>query len=328
MYKVNILASDQGLFSTVFGPFEMLIQAGVFWNALVGKPANPYFDVNITSVDGIEINGLNGSKIQPHRKINNSDQYDLIIVPSEGININPESTAFSQRVDYLKNMHNKGAVIASICTGAFLLASTGLLKNKVATTHWALEYEFKRLFPEVDLNTNLLIADNDKVITAGGVSADQDLSMHLISRYCGQEVALQTARCTLTNVSTREQSPFKSFIINKNHGDQQIVACQTYIEKHLNDNFSVSELSEKFSMVTRTLNRRFKQATGYTVVNYIQQLKVEKAKQILEREKVSFDEIAHRLGYENVSYCRRLFKQYVGLSPKEYRQAFYRNSQL
>ena len=326
MVKVNILASENALFSTVFVPFDMLIQAGVFWNAIFAQQATPYFDVSISSVDGKEITGLSGARIKPHHTIMNDDQFDLIIVPSEGMNINANSRSFQQRVDYLKRMHDKGAVVASVCTGAFLVAATGLLHNKVATTHWAMAQEFTRLFPEVKLNTDLLIADNNEIITAAGVSADQDLSMHIIARFCGQEVALQTARCTLVDLSVRDQTQFKTFVVAKNHGDQEILKCQTYIEDHLSKDISVALLSEKFAMGPRTLNRRFKQATSHSMISYVQQLKVEKAKNILERESISFDEIAHSLGYENVSFFRRLFKKNVGLSPKEYRRAFFRST--
>jgi len=325
MVKVNILVSENALFSTVFVPFDMLIQAGVFWNAIFSQQATPYFDVSISSVDGKEITGLSGARIKPHHTITNDDQYDLVIVPSEGMNINSNSRSFQQRVDYLKRMHDKGAVVASVCTGAFLVAATGLLHNKIATTHWAMAQEFTSLFPEVKLNTDLLIADNNEIVTAAGVSADQDLSMHIITRFCGQEVALQTARCTLVDLSIRDQTQFKTFVVEKNHSDQEILKCQMYIEDHLDKEISVALLSEKFAMGPRTLNRRFKQATSHSVISYVQQLKVEKAKYILERESISFDEVAHSLGYENVSFFRRLFKKNVGLSPKEYRRAFYRN---
>jgi len=326
MFKVTILANENALFSTVFGPFDMLIQAGVFWNMILGKEATPYFDVYISSVDGKEITGLSGAKIRPHCKIQSDDQYDLVIVPSEGMNINPQSQSFQSRVDYLKKMHDNGTVIASVCTGAFLVAATGLLDNKVATTHWAAAREFKRLFPKVKLNTDLLVADNHEIITAGGVSADQDLCMQLISRFCGHDVAIQTARCTLVDLSAREQTQFKTFVVEKNHDDQEILKCQTYIENNLGENISISKLSEKFSISQRTLNRRFKQATSHSVISYVQQLRVEKAKFILERENISFDQLAHDLGYENASFFRKLFKQHVGLSPKDYRRGFFLSS--
>ena len=305
----------------------MLIQAGVFWNAIFKEPMTPYFDVKISSVDGKVLCGPGGAKLQPHRKIQKRDRFDLVIVPSEGMRVDPSTPSFRKRVQYLNHMYEKGATIASVCTGAFLVAATGLLDGKVATTHWALAGEFTRLYPNVDLDTDLMIADNHRIVTAGGVSADQDLCMHLIDRLCGHEVALQTARCTLVSVASRQQQSFKTFVVEKNHGDREILACQYFIEQHLSDELTVNGLSQRFAMGTRTLNRRFKQATGFSVINYIQRLRVEKARHILEREYVAFEEVAHQLGYDNVSFFRRLFKQQVGLSPKEYRKAYYRESE-
>lgn len=324
MYKVNILTSENALFSTVFGPYDMLLQAGVFWNLINKKQPTPLFEVDISSIDGKEICGMAGAKIIPHKKADRKDQYDIILIPSEGMNIDPANESFSKRVEYINEMHSKGAVIASICTGAFLIASTGLLNDKTATTHWAFEQIFKSYYPKVKIRTDLLIADNDQIITAGGVTADQDLCMHIISRFCGHEIAIQTARCTLIDRTSREQKPYRTFAVEKNHGDDQILKCQNYIDKNLIKDVSIEELSRIISTSDRTFIRRFKAATGHSLVNYIQQLKIEKSKYILERDNVSFDEISHDLGYENVSFFRRLFKKNVGITPKEYKRMFYK----
>lgn len=322
MIKANILAGENTLLSTVFSPYDLLTQAGIFWNSLIDTPTTPMFDIKISSVDAREITGLNGAKIQPQRAIDYNDELDLIIVPSEGMHIQINSDSFQQRAAYLKAMHAKGTVLASVCTGAFLIAATGILNNKLATTHWALAEQFVALFPEVTLNTDLLIADQQDVITSGGVSADQDLGMHLIKRFCGLEAAMQSSRCTLIPVSSRSQNPYKTFIVNKKHSDQNILKCQQYIEDNLNQPLSIDLLSALFLISQRTLNRRFKQATGKTVIHYIQHLRIEKAKRILECETHSFDSIANQLGYENISFFRRLFKKQVGITPKEYRKIF------
>ena len=115
------------------------------------------------------------------------------------------------------------------------------------------------------------------------------------------------------------------FIVEKQHGDQEILKCQAFIEKHLDEEISVAQLAEKFAIGKRTLNRRFRQATNHSVISYVQKLRIEQAKHILERKSISFDQLAHSLGYENVSFFRKLFKQHVGLTPKEYRRAFFRN---
>ncbi len=320
--KANIMTGEHTLLSTVFGPYEMLLQAGVFWNALAGEPADQKFDVRISGSGNGQVSGLAGATAAVHCEINLNDRFDLVLVPSEGMVIHPESESFKRRVDYLKTMHDRGSVIASVCTGAFLVAAAGLLDDKPATTHWALETQFSSWYPKVKLNTELIIADNQSVVTSGGVNADQDLSMHLIKKFCGQETLLQTARCNLVNPIQRSQAPYKAFFVKKNHGDEAILQCQNLIESQISSDLGVSFLAQQLSIGTRTLNRRFKEATGYSVNNYIQMLRVERAKQELERKNISFEVIANELGYENVSFFRRLFKKVVGISPKEYRKMF------
>lgn len=324
--SVNILVSENALFSTVFGPYDMFIQAGIFWNLIHDQPITPHFNVCITAVSDKEVCGLYGAKIRPHRKISKSDSFDLLIVPSEGMDIQPETESFKRRVAYIKTMHEKGTIVASICTGAFLLAATGLLNGKKATTHWALEQKFRQSFPEVDLDTNLLIAEEQNLLTAGGVTADQDLCMRLIEKCCSKEVALQTAKCTLVDLQNKTQSRFKSFVVSKTHGDTDILKCQQYIEENLHRNFGSEVLAKRANLTTRTLNRRFRKATNYSINNYVQSLKVEKAKQMLETQTTSFDHVANVLGYENVSFFRRLFKKQVGSTPKEYRHLFSRTN--
>ena len=259
----------------------------------------------------------------PQKRISNRDQFDIIIVPSEGMAIQLQSESFIKRVNYIKKMHKKGSLIASVCTGAFLLASAGLLDGKVATTHWAMEKLFKREFPKVKLDTNLILADAGKILTSGGVSADSDLAMELITKFCGNELAYQSSRCTLVSQKKRTQKQFKTYFFEKDHRDKEVLQCQRHIKENLSSNLSVELIAKKFSFSTRNLNRRFQAALGVSVLRYIQHTKVEEAKLMLVRENVSFDEITHRLGYENVSFFRKLFKNLVGLTPKEYEKNFY-----
>jgi len=323
MYRVNILASENSVFSTVCGPMEIFLQAGVFWNHINAETYDQKFIVKLTTFDGKPITNMTGATLTPHLGIQASDKYDLLLIPSEGLQINNDAEQYQIRIEYIKEMFEKGTLIASACTGAFLLGEAGILNGKTATTHWAMAKQFKSDFPDVNLNTDLLIADSGNVITSGGVTADLDLSMYIIKKLCGPEIALQTTRCTLVSFSHKEQKEFKTFIAEKQHGDETILKCQNYIEKKLSIDLTISELAKKFGLSTRTFNRRFKSATDETAVQYIQKLKLEKAKWFLEQENSSFESIAIRLGYENISYFRRMFKKYTGLSPKEYRGRYF-----
>ncbi len=320
--KVNILLSENALYSTVFNIYDMLSQAGVFWNYLIGEKPEPKFKVTISSIDKEAVTNTTKATILPHRKISNRDRFDIIIVPSEGMSIDLDTESFIQRSKYLKRMHDRGAMIASVCTGAFLLAKAGLLDGKIATTHWAIEKNFKKNFPHVKLDTNLILADAGQVITSGGVSADSDLAMELIKRYYGKEMAYQSAKCTLVSLEQRTQKQYKTYIFEQDHDDKEVLRCQNYIKKNINSELSVKHIAEKFSFSERNLNRRFNTAAGMSVLRYIQYIKIEEAKLMIMREECSFDEISFRLGYENTSFFRKLFKNIVGLTPKEYEKNF------
>jgi transcriptional regulator GlxA family with amidase domain len=179
------------------------------------------------------------------------------------------------------------------------LAATGLLDGKTATTHWGVAKIFKESFPKVNLRTDLMVVDEGRIFCGGGMTADLNLSLYLINKYCGREVA------------------------EKNHNDSKILKAQEWIERNFTQNISIEILAKKVEMSTRNFNRRFKTATGETVVKYLQQVRIEAAKKELEDVKLSFDAISVHVGYENVSFFRRIFKQATGLSPAKYREKFF-----
>ncbi|WP_028865887.1 GlxA family transcriptional regulator [Psychromonas aquimarina] len=324
MKQVVILASEHCLFSSVGGPMDIFLQAGRLWNGIVGETPSPYFDVKIVTLDGQSVMATNQVVITPHCSVDEIENTDLILIPSQGFNFRNQDDAFFKKVHWLKKCYERGADLASMCTGAFTLAATGLLDGKSATTHWGVAEEFKKAFPKVILRTDLMVTDEGRLFCSGGVTADLNLSLFLINKYCGKEVALQTSRCTLIDLGRIAQQPFTMFIPEKNHLDAQILKVQEWMEDNFNHNLANETLAQKVDMSTRNFNRRFKAATGTTVVNYVQLLRTEKAKKELEDGRKSFDEISYNVGYENVSFFRRLFKKHTGLSPKEYQQKFFR----
>jgi transcriptional regulator GlxA family with amidase domain len=203
------------------------------------------------------------------------------------------------------------------------LAATGLLDGKTATTHWGVAKIFKESFPKVNLRTDLMVVDEGRIFCGGGMTADLNLSLYLINKYCGREVALQCSRCTLVDLGYLSQLPFTVYVPEKNHNDSKILKAQEWIERNFTQNISIEILAKKVEMSTRNFNRRFKTATGETVVKYLQQVRIEAAKKELEDVKLSFDAISVHVGYENVSFFRRIFKQATGLSPAKYREKFF-----
>lgn len=322
MHKVVILGSSNATYSSIMGPMDMFLQAGVLWNGIMGEDLTPQFSVKLVSLDGKPLKNHSGVTVKPHCSTQDIDEVDLVIIPSEGFQIDVSNKDFQHRVKWVKSAYENGAMLASSCTGAFLIAETGLLDYKSATTHWGLSKIFRQHFPKVELKEDLVVVDEGRILTAGGVTADLNLSIYLINKLCGREVAMQTSRCTLVDINKNHQSPHISFMIEKNHGDSDIFDSQNYIEKHFHDNLSIPLLAKKLRMSERNYNRRFKEATGETAISYIQKLRVEQAKKLLESRKVSFDEISYKVGYENTSYFRKLFKKNTGLSPNEYKKKF------
>ncbi|MFT5259644.1 MAG: transcriptional regulator GlxA family with amidase domain [Saprospiraceae bacterium] len=321
--KVIILASENCLFSSVGGPMDIFMQAGMLWNGILGIKPSPYFEVKIATLDGQPVMATNQVSVTPHCSIDEVDHADLVLIPSQGFQFGIQDQKFFKRVEWLKKCYKNGADLASVCTGAFTLAATGLLDGKTATTHWGVAQAFKSAFPKIDLRTDLMVTDEGRLFCGGGMTADLNLSIYLINKYCGREVALQCSRCTLVNLDRLSQLPFSIFLPEKNHQDSEILKIQQWIESNFSHRFSIQTLANKADMSPRNFNRRFKVATGETAVKYLQLVRIEAAKKELENSRRSFDEISFNVGYENVSFFRRIFKQGTGLTPAAYQERFF-----
>ena len=324
MKKVIILAAEHSLLSSVAGPMDVFLQTGRLWNGIVGIEPSPYFDVKIATLDGKPVMSSSNVLITPHCSVDEVDHVDLVVIPSQANFYGIRDEAFYKRVEWLKECHLRGADLASLCTGAFTLAATGLLDEKTATTHWGVAKDFKELHPNVKLRTDLMVTDEGNLFCGGGMTADFNLSMYLINKYCGREIALQCSRCTLIDLDRLSQSTFSVFLPEKNHKDATVLKVQEWIEEHYNEKLSIELLSKEVGMSPRNLNRRFKIATGETIVKYIQLVRIEVAKKALEDGNRSFDDISYHVGYENVSFFRRIFKQNTGLSPANYQKKFFK----
>ena len=222
----------------------------------------------------------------------------------------------------LGDLHKQGAMLASVCSGAFLLAQSGLLEGRRATTHWRHATLFRDRFPGVIVDTDQLLVDLGDVVTAGGVMAWTDLTLHLISRYGGRKLMLDIARMFVLDPLDREQRYYVSFVPNFSHADQQIAQVQQALQADIQTPHSVADLASRASMSERSFLRRFKQATGKTPVAYLQLLRVEAARSRLELTRDSFDKISRDVGYNDSAAFRRLFKRVLGLTPSDYRRRF------
>ncbi len=224
---------------------------------------------------------------------------------------------------WLRERHGEGAVLASVCGGAFLLAETGLLAGRSATTHWAYADAFAERFPEVDLDPDRLIIDGGDILSAGGLMSWTDLGLKLVDRFLGPVVMAATARMMLVDPPGREQRYYSGFSPRLSHGDAAILKVQHFLQRQEGKEARLATLAEEAGLEERTLLRRFQRATGLTTTEYAQRLRVAKAQELLQFGRLPVERISWEVGYSDVGAFRKIFHRIVGLTPGEYRQRFH-----
>jgi len=246
---------------------------------------------------------------------------DLVVISS--VRRNPMLEAeWAGAIDWLKRMRVQEAHLASVCTGAFLLAATGLLDGREATTHWGAVDLFRALYPRVRLMPRRIVTESGNLFCSGGTQAAIDLSLYLVRRYAGAVVAEECARALVHDLWRDSQAPYVAFNFQRNHGDSAILAAQAIIEAEHGADIGVDDLAARVGLSFRTFERRFKAATGDKPLAYIQRVRVEAAKEHLARGNETFEEITAAVGYEDASSFRRLFTRLTGISPGQYRMRF------
>lgn len=231
----------------------------------------------------------------------------------------PEATA------WLREQYQQGALIASVCTGSLLLAEAGLLDDQEATTHWGSTPIFRQCYPSVQLKPEKVLSLSGmehRVITAGGASSWEELALYLITRYCGAEEANRTAKVFLLGDRSAGQLPFASMTRPRSHDDAIIDNCQAWIAENYDRRNPVAQMVTYSGLTERTFKRRFRSATGYSPIEYVQTLRIEEAKQLLESTTSATDQIAINVGYDDPTTFRRLFKRMTGVTPAKYRRRF------
>jgi transcriptional regulator GlxA family with amidase domain len=223
---------------------------------------------------------------------------------------------------WLRQMHARGVIIAAVCGGVFILARTGLLKGRQATTHWALHASFAREFPDILVETDYMVIDYGDVLTAGGVLAWADLGLRIVERLLGPAVMLETAHYMNVDPPGRQQRFYSEFDPRLKHGDHAIVKAQQFLAGNRECPVSVAELAAHACLEPRTFLRRFSKATGMKPMEYQQQIRISRAREMLELTRFGVEEIAGKIGYEDLKNFRRVFKRIVGLSPSDYRRRF------
>lgn len=261
--------------------------------------------------------------VKPDIKISDIKRTDLIVIPSTKIRAYEKAGKGNQLlIDWIGKQYKAGAEIASICTGGFILASTGLLDGKTCSTHWASTNDFRAKFPKVNLQTEKLITDENGIYTNGGGYSFLNFMIYLIEKYYGRETAIYCSKIFQIEMDRSDQLVFSIFTGQKQHGDEIVKKAQTYIEDNLTEKISVEQLSSKFAISRRNFDRRFIKATGNTPIEYLQRAKIESAKKGFETTRKTINEVMYDVGYSDIKAFRDVFRKFTGVSPLEYRRKY------
>jgi len=303
--------------SSITGCYQILSQANAHWQksgnkqimeiCIAGFITELKLDAGFFSIHPVDIKTIPVT--------------DLVVIPAVSYddNLLKENAAL---IEWIRAQYKTGAEIAAICSGAFLLAATGLLDGKNCSTHWNLADKFKRLFPNITLQPDKLITADKGIYTNGGAYSFLNLVLFLVEKYFDRATAIYCSKIFQIEIDRTSQSPFFIFQTQKNHGDDMICEAQTYIEENLSEKISFEALATKLATSRRNFDRRFIKATGNTPVEYLQRVKVEVAKKTLEKGRKSIFEVMYEVGYSDDKAFREVFKKITGVSPLDYRAKY------
>jgi transcriptional regulator GlxA family with amidase domain len=322
MLDVTVVLLDDGLSSTAVMPVEIFHSAGVLWNAIQDRPQEPLFRVRTVSLDGGPVRSPYGIAFQPQGALADVARTDIVIVPTSGLDLELKLVENSAIVPFVRRHHEQGAYVVGVCMGAAYLAEAGLLDGRIATTHWGVVDRFVRRWPQVRWRPELFVTEDSRALCSGGLYASIDVSLYLVEKLCGHEVALQTAKVLLLPMPRTHQSGYAMLPVSRPHGDERIRAIESFLQANYRRDVPTQSLAARAGLGARTFVRHFKAATGKLPAAYLQALRIEAAKAMLETGARPVQSISSDVGYDDVAFFRGLFKRTTGMTPAEYRAHF------
>ncbi|WPP51942.1 GlxA family transcriptional regulator [Catalinimonas niigatensis] len=286
-----------------------------------GQPA--LFDVKVVGV--AKKMKLSGGLyiVQPDAIVEEVEQTDLIIIPPMSGEMESGISLNKKYISWIRQQYQRGAEVASLCVGAFLLAETGLLRGRQCSSHWQSAPEFRKRYPDVHLVDDKIITDHNGLYTSGGANSYWNLLVYLVEKYTSRTMAIRTSKYFEVEMDRDTQSPFKIFEGNKLHDDKLVECTQKFIESHYQDKLTIEQLAALANLSRRTFHRRFKKATHFTVGEYIQRVKIEAAKQMLEADGLTVNEVMFQVGYHDPKAFRDIFRKVAGMSPMSYKNRYH-----
>jgi transcriptional regulator GlxA family with amidase domain len=319
MKTVSILVPESSVLQAIADP-QYLFSAVNQFLAVAGK--TPLFHVQLVGAKK-EIK-LNGGLYSVHTdlQIKDVEETDLIFIPALFGDMSSAIAQNKSLIPWIQQQYAKGAEVASLCVGAFLLASTGLLNGKKCSTHWGFQNEFREMFPEVEVMDGSIVTEEHRLYSSGGANSYWNLLLHLVEKYTDRETAILASKYFAIDIDRESQTTFAMFKGQKNHTDEAIKQAQEYIEKNVQERINVEELADLVAVGRRSFERRFKAATNNTILEYIQRIKIEAAKHSFESSRKNITEVMYDVGYTDTKAFRAIFKKITGLTPVEYRNKY------
>jgi transcriptional regulator GlxA family with amidase domain len=325
--KVLIVAVPETAGSALYGMVDVLLAAGNIWQTLVrSQTEQKLFQVRIVSTEKALFSCGNGIPVNPECSISEDPEADIVIFPELWLGPDEDLKGrYPELMAWIRHMYKQGAALYSACSGSVMLAESGLLDGCQATSHWGYKDLFRAHYPKVHFcpEPNLVFADTaGRIVTAGGTTSWHDLAIHIISRHASSGEALRIAKVYLLKWHGEGQLPYASLVRSAPHADSVVRGCEQWLKENYKQTNAVAQVVEQAIIPERTLKRRFKAATGTTLIEYIQNLRIENAKTLLEEGQMPVDDISAAVSYDDVSFFRRLFKRLTGLTPSQYRRMF------
>lgn len=314
-----IVPEGENNLSSIVGAYKIFNRANTYWKTNGNKEL---FKIELAGISS-QVEFFEGLFIvKPHTHISAITKTDLIVIPSLNHNYEKAIKGNQPLIDWIEKQYEDGAEVASICTGAFLLASTGLLDGKSCSTHWAFADTFRSMFPKVNLQTDRLITDESGIYTNGGAYSFLNLIIYLVEKYFDRQTAIFCSKVFQIEIDRHSQSGFIIFKGQKLHSDEIVMQAQVYLENNVQEKISIENLSSRFALGRRNFDRRFIKATGNTPVEYMQRVKIEAAKKEFETTRKTINEVMYQVGYSDVKAFREVFRKITGMSPLEYRSKY------
>lgn len=319
MKYVSILVPESSVMQAIADPQYLFSAANQF---LVASGKAPLFHVELVGAKkDVKLNDGSFS-VHTDKQLKDVTKTDLVLIPALFGDMQTAISKNKALLPWINEQYQNGAEVASLCVGAFLLASTGLLNGKKCSTHWGFQNEFRLMFPEVEVIDGSIITEEHRIYSSGGANSYWTLLLHLLEKYTDRATAVLASKYFAVDIDRDSQAVFAMFMGQKNHGDESIKKAQEYIEQHTQEKISIDDLADVTAIGRRSFERRFKLATNNSVLEYILRVKIEAAKRQFENSRKNINEVMYDVGYTDTKAFRAMFKKLTGLTPVEYRNKY------